>query len=66
MQLTINGKPETLEVSTVLDVLRRKEIDPQLVAVELNTQMVEQEQFETTPLKEGDKLEFLFFMGGGA
>ncbi len=66
MQLTINGKPETLEVSTVLDVLKRKEIDPQLVAVELNTQMVEQEQFETTSVKEGDKLEFLFFMGGGA
>lgn len=65
MQLTINGKPETLEVSTVLDVLKRKEIDPQLVAVELNTQMVEQEQFETTSVKEGDKLEFLFFMGGG-
>lgn len=66
MQLTINGKPETLEVSTVLDVLKRKEIDPQLVAVELNTHMVEQEQFETTSVKEGDKLEFLFFMGGGA
>ncbi len=66
MQLTINGKPETLEVSTVLDVLKRKEIAPQLVAVELNTQMVEQEQFEKTSVKEGDKLEFLFFMGGGA
>jgi sulfur carrier protein len=66
MQLTINGKPETLEVSTVLDVLQRKDIDPQLVAVELNTQMVEQEQFKTTSVKEGDKLEFLFFMGGGA
>ena len=66
MQLTINGKPETLEVSTVLDVLKTKDIDPHLVAVELNTQMVDQEHLETTSLKEGDKLEFLFFMGGGA
>jgi sulfur carrier protein len=66
MQLTINGKPETLEVSTVLDVLKTKDIDPQLVAVELNTQMVDQEYLGTTPVKEGDKLEFLFFMGGGA
>lgn len=65
MQLTINGKPETLEVSTVLDVLKTKDIDPQLVAVELNTQMVDQEQLGTTSLKDGDKLEFLFFMGGG-
>ena len=66
MQLTINGKPEALEVSTVLDVLKTKDIDPQLVAVELNTQMVDQEHFGTTSVKDGDKLEFLFFMGGGA
>jgi sulfur carrier protein len=66
MQLTINGKPETLEVSTVLDVLKTKDIDPQLVAVELNTQMVDQELLGATSVNEGDKLEFLFFMGGGA
>lgn len=66
MQLTINGKPETLEVSTVLDILKVKDIDPQLVAVELNTQMVDQEHLGTTSIKDGDKLEFLFFMGGGA
>jgi sulfur carrier protein len=66
MQLTINGKVENLEVSTVMDVLKTKDIDPQLVAVEVNTQMIDQENLSTTSLKENDKLEFLFFMGGGA
>jgi len=66
MQLTINGKVENLEVSTVMDVLKAKDIDPQLVAVEVNTQMIDQENMGTTSLKEDDKLEFLFFMGGGA
>jgi sulfur carrier protein len=66
MQLTINGKVENLEVSTVTDVLKVKEIDPQLVAVEVNTQMIDQESLGITSLKENDKLEFLFFMGGGA
>jgi sulfur carrier protein len=66
MQLTINGKVENLEVSTVMDVLKTKDIDPQLVAVEVNTQMIDQENLGTTSLKEDDKLEFLFFMGGGA
>ena len=66
MQLTINGKVENLEVSTVMDVLKAKEIDPQLVAVEVNTQMIDQENLGTTSLKEDDKVEFLFFMGGGA
>jgi sulfur carrier protein len=66
MQLTINGKVENLEVSTVMDVLKAKDIDPQLVAIEVNTQMIDQENLGTTSLKEDDKLEFLFFMGGGA
>lgn len=66
MQLTINGKTENLEVSTVMDVLKAKDIDPQLVAVEVNTQMIDQENLGATSLKEDDKVEFLFFMGGGA
>lgn len=66
MQLTINGKLENLDVSTVIDVLKAKDIDPQLVAVEVNTQMIDQENLGTTFLKEDDKVEFLFFMGGGA
>ena len=65
MQLTINGKVENLDVSTVMDVLKAKDIDPQLVAVEVNTEMIDQENLATTSVKENDKLEFLFFMGGG-
>ncbi len=66
MELTINGKVENLDVSTVMDVLKAKDIDPQLVAVEVNTEMIDQENLGATSLKEHDKLEFLFFMGGGA
>ena len=65
MQISINGKLETIEAKTVFDVLKRKEIDPQLVAVELNTEVVERDQMTTTTVKDGDKLEFLFYMGGG-
>ncbi len=65
MQISINGKSETIEAKTVLEVLNVKEIDPQLVAVELNTEVIEREQLTTTTVKDGDKLEFLFFMGGG-
>lgn len=65
MQITINGKPEDVQGGTVLDVLKVKDIDPHMVAVELNTNIVERDQLETTPVKEGDKLELLFYMGGG-
>ena len=66
MQITINGKPEEVQADTVMDVLKQKEIDPHMVAVELNTQIVERDRLETTNVRDGDKVEFLFYMGGGA
>ena len=65
MQLKINGKPEEFLGGSVLDLLNTKKIEPQMVAVEVNDAMVEREQLSTTQLKEGDRLEFLFYMGGG-
>ncbi|HKY72613.1 MAG TPA: sulfur carrier protein ThiS [Nitrospira sp.] len=65
MQLKINGKAEEFPGGSVLDLLKTKKIEPQMVAVEVNDSMVEREQLATTQLKEGDRLEFLFYMGGG-
>ena len=65
MQLKINGKPEEFPGGSILDLLTTKKIEPQMVAVEVNDSMVEREQLATTQLKEGDRLEFLFYMGGG-
>ena len=36
------------------------------VTVTLNDEFVERDNFETTVLKDGDVVEFLYFMGGGA
>ena len=66
MQITINGKPEEVQAATVMDVLKQKDVDPHMVAVELNTQIVERDRLETTNVQDGDKVEFLFYMGGGA
>ena len=65
MHVTINGKPEEISAMTILDVLKHKEIDPKMVAVELNTKLVERDQLDAISLNEGDNLEFLFYMGGG-
>ena len=65
MQVKINGKAEEVQAPTVLDLLKAKSIDPHMVAVELNSAMVEREQFGATKIKDGDALEFLFYMGGG-
>jgi sulfur carrier protein len=65
MQLKINGKSEEFPGGSVLDLLKTKKIEPQMVAVEVNDSMVERGQLATTELKDGDRLEFLFYMGGG-
>lgn len=65
MQVKINGKAEEVQEGTILDLLKIKNIDPRMVAVEVNSHMVEQHLLETTVLKADDELEFLFYMGGG-
>jgi sulfur carrier protein len=65
MQVKINGKAEEFLGGSVLDLLKAKKIEPQMVAVEVNDTMVEREHLGATQLKEGDRLEFLFYMGGG-
>jgi sulfur carrier protein len=65
MQVKINGKSEDFQGGTVLDLLKAKKIEPQMVAVEVNDTMLDREDLATTLLKEGDQVEFLFYMGGG-
>ncbi len=65
MQVKINGKTEDVSGGTILDLLKTRNIEPQMVAVELNDKMLEREHLSTTTLKEGDEVELLFYMGGG-
>ncbi len=65
MQVKINGKAEEIQRGTILDLLKAKNIEPQMVAVEVNDKVLERDHFSTTQLNEGDHVEFLFYMGGG-
>jgi len=69
MKLTVNGKPsavegkESLNVTELLSAL--KVTQAEYVTVELNGEVLEREAFDATIVKEGDAVEFLYFMGGG-
>ena len=65
MQVKINGKSEEVQGGTVLDLLKTKKIEPQMVAVEVNDKMLERDHLATTHRSDGDQVEFLFYMGGG-
>ena len=65
MQVTINGKSEEVGGQTILEILKAKDISPQMVAVELNSKILERDELAGAAVKDGDAIELLFFMGGG-
>jgi len=52
---------------TVSELLVEQNVKmPDMVSVELNNQILKRSDFEDTVFKDGDKVEFLYFMGGGS
>ena len=67
MELVVNGEQVNCGDGLTVDKLlvEQNVKMPDMVSVELNGKILKRNEFETTTLKEGDKLEFLYFMGGG-
>ena len=40
--------------------------NPEMVSVQVNEEFAEREDWDGIQIKEGDKVDFLYFMGGGA
>ena len=68
MNLVINGKDTNIDNDlTVNELLAKEDVQmPDMVSVELNGQILKRTKFEETVLKAEDKVEFLYFMGGGS
>ena len=66
MNITINGEAASIETLSVQDYLVSLAIDPRRVAVELNRDILPKALYESTILREGDALEIVHFVGGGA
>ena len=67
MKLTVNGKEsDFVDSLTVSDLLTEQDVKmPEMVSVELNGQILKRTGFDNTVLKNNDRVEFLYFMGGG-
>jgi len=68
MKLVVNGEDSVFNDDlTVSELLTVKEVKmPAMVSVEINGQILKRTKFETKELEEGDKIEFLYFMGDGS
>ena len=66
MQLTVNGKPRDVAAECcLLDFLEQQQVNPQLIAIEYNGDIVKRDRFGEIVLHEGDCLEIVHMVGGG-
>ena len=50
----------------VSELIKQSDVQqPDMVSVQVNEEFAEREDWEQIQLKEGDKVDFLYFMGGG-
>ncbi len=65
--LRINGKPDELDRPTpLLAYLERLGVEPRAVAVEHNGEIVERANYANAVLGDGDVVEIVRMVGGGA
>lgn len=65
MTITVNGDARDLpEGETVRALVMRFNLTPEKVAIELNRRLLRGQSYDT-PLKDGDEVEIVTFVGGG-
>ena len=67
MHIQVNGEPRQVrEEINVTDLLRDLQLNVERVAVEVNLEILDRPDFDAKTLQEGDRIEILSFIGGGA
>ncbi|HET9963324.1 MAG TPA: sulfur carrier protein ThiS [Nitrospiraceae bacterium] len=67
MNIQVNGESRGIHAGqTIAALLRELDIRTDRVAVELNLEILDKKDFETRSLCDGDRVEILSFIGGGA
>lgn len=68
MTIQVNGEPfQTEKPLSVTELLKEARVEaPEYVTVQLNQQFIRRDDFDTTVLRDGDVVDFLYYMGGGS
>jgi len=67
LKIRLNGDPfELTGPLTIAALLTQLEIEPRRVAVEHNLDIIKRARYETTTINDGDTVEIVNFVGGGA
>jgi thiamine biosynthesis protein ThiS len=66
LQISVNGESRSIAgPATLADLLQQLGLDPRMVVVELNREIVRRPALAGTALADGDTIELVHFVGGG-
>ncbi len=66
IQVQVNGKEREIQSGlSVHELVESFDLNPLLIVVELNREVLSRDQFKDVQVSEGDALELVHFVGGG-
>ena len=66
IQVHVNGKEREVRSGlSVLQLVESFDLNPLLIVVELNREILSRDQFKDVQVSEGDAVELVHFVGGG-
>ncbi|MBR1410981.1 MAG: sulfur carrier protein ThiS [Prevotella sp.] len=67
-KIYVNGDAQQVNLPLNLNELIKQLLveNPEMVSVQVNEEFAEREDWDKIQIKEEDKVDFLYFMGGGA
>ena len=67
-KIYVNGDAQEVNLPlNVTELIKQLLVEnPEMVSVQVNEEFAEREDWDSIQISEGDKVDFLFFMGGGA
>ncbi len=66
IRIRLNGKDRDIEDGlSVRGLLESLELNPALIVVELNREILDRERYQETPVDSDDVVELVHFVGGG-
>ena len=66
-KIIVNGEAQEVQLPvTLTELIRKNDVQqPEMVSVQVNDDFVDRDEWDKVTIKEGDAVDFLYFMGGG-
>ncbi len=66
-KIIVNGEAQEVQLPVSLtELIKKNDVQqPEMVSVQVNDEFVDRDEWDKVSIKEGDAVDFLYFMGGG-